>query len=440
MQPDSLVIFKNRPARVIASVDKKIEIITEDERSIKLPPKHLTLLYSGNFNDFDSLNADLDGEVEAAWELLQGQSTDYVELSELIFGKYTPLSAYKTWQLVNEGLLFVENDEQILVNTQQTVDAIREKERQRLEKEAALNAFINRLSNNTYAPEDEPFMKEIAGFALGRASNCRFFKHINREETMQNAHTLLLETGYWNELTNPYPARFDALVQAPDLIVDSLPDEDRVDLTELQSFAIDDADSHDPDDAISFDAEHDRLWVHIADPAALVAPDGEMDLEARSRGCNLYLPEGHTPMLPPLMTARFGLGLQTISPALSIGFNVTADGQIDEVDICRSWVKVTRLSYEQADQMLMQGPFTDFDAISRRFSDYRRGNGAVELNFPEVKLKLEIDSKVAITPLKNLRSRDIVRDAMLMAGVAVAKFGQLHDIALPYSTQPAHEL
>ena len=72
--------------------------------------------------------------------------------------------------------------------------------------------------------------------------------------------------------------------------------EPRRDLTHLPAFAIDDEENQDPDDAVSLDGE--RLWVHVADVAALVAPDSEADLEARGRGANLYLPERIVNMLP----------------------------------------------------------------------------------------------------------------------------------------------
>ena len=55
-------------------------------------------------------------------------------------------------------------------------------------------------------------------------------------------------------------------------------------------WAIDDIGNQDLlDDAISIEGE--RPWVHAADVAALVRPGGHMDLAARERSANLYLPE-----------------------------------------------------------------------------------------------------------------------------------------------------
>lgn len=68
----------------------------------------------------------------------------------------------------------------------------------------------------------------------------------------------------------------------PDVSLPVLPDEPRLDLTGLPAYAIDDEGNLDPDDAISLDGN--RLWVHVADAAALVWSDSPADVEARGRG------------------------------------------------------------------------------------------------------------------------------------------------------------
>jgi exoribonuclease-2 len=60
---------------------------------------------------------------------------------------------------------------------------------------------------------------------------------------------------------------------------------------------------------------------------------------------------------------------------------------------------------------------------------------------PEVKIQVEA-GVVSIRPLPPLRSRDLVREAMLLTGTAVAHYAQKHNLAIPYSTQemPEEEL
>ncbi|MBK2126180.1 ribonuclease catalytic domain-containing protein [Fangia hongkongensis] len=444
MQKNSLVIFKNKPARVIAELEKKIEIMLDDEKCIKLPEKNVLLLHQGSFDDFSVLDQSLhQGELSEAWELLEGQDTSYSELSELIYGEYTPITAYATWQEVTKGIHFSAEGGKIHVNSKEVVEKIIKTIEEKAAKEAAIEAFISRLETNQYLEEDLPFIKEIVQLAQGKVASCRFVKLLQKEETAQNAHKILLDIGFWNFYSNPYPERFDAPSFAPEIKVGSLQDERRVDLKAFEAFAIDDKGSNDPDDAISFDETTRKMWVHIADPASLVHSQSALDIEARSRGSNVYLPEGVVPMLPHEITERLALGLHESSPALSVGFLIDDTGTLQDIEICLSEVKVSRLSYEEAEKKLDQAPFSSFVEYSNIFTEHRQRKGAVELHFPEVKLSLKETNgqkSVELTALETLKSRSMVRDAMLMAGVAVAHYAELNNIPLPFSTQPEGDL
>ncbi len=48
-----------------------------------------------------------------------------------------------------------------------------------------------------------------------------------------------------------------------------------------------------------------------------------------------------------------------------------------------------------------------------------------------------MNSEVVIQPLRRLRSRTLVREAMLMAGEAVARFALRENIPLPFASQAA---
>ena len=123
-------------------------------------------------------------------------------------------------------------------------------------------------------------------------------------------------------------------------------DRARIDLTAMESWAIDNAWSKDPDDAIAWDGS--SIWVHVADPASAILPDSEVDGEALARGSTLYLPELTSPMLPGEALERFGLGLGATSPALSFRIEVAEDGSISEVETLVSTVRVRRCSYGEA--------------------------------------------------------------------------------------------
>ncbi|WP_374686307.1 RNB domain-containing ribonuclease, partial [Promineifilum sp.] len=238
---------------------------------------------------------------------------------------------------------------------------------------------------------------------------------------------------------NPYPTRFNVPTDRPAVPVGPLPDEPRRDLTHLLALAIDDAGSDDPDDALSLDG--DRLWVHVADAAALAPPGSPADIEARNRAANLYLPEGTVRMLPEEMTERLALGRQPVSPALSLALAIRPDDAVELLEITLSWIRVTRTTYEAAEAQLGDSPYRELMALAERRRARRIANGAVEIDLPEAKVKVCEDGEVVVKPLPSLRSRELVREAMLMAGEAVGQLGVAAGLPLAYTVQdPPQEL
>jgi len=141
-------------------------------------------------------------------------------------------------------------------------------------------------------------------------------------------------------MVNPYPYRFSQSLSSAKIIVDPpSKDEERFDLTHLRSFAIDNAWSADPDDAVAL--EGNTLYVHVADPAAVIGPDSPADLEARNRGATLYLPEGTFRMIAEEALPLFALGLSEVSPALTFKIDLADDYSILSTEILRSWVRGT---------------------------------------------------------------------------------------------------
>lgn len=428
---DSLVLYKSRPARV-AALGEKIEIELEGGQTKRVRPKDIELLHPGPLRRLSELTP-LDGELNAAWELLEGGETTVRELAELAFDAYTPASAWAVWQQVAEGLAFVGTPESIQVRPREVVER---EQAERAAKEAAerdWRAFLERMAAARPAPEDAHRLSEVERLALGQSEHSRILEALGHPQTPESAHRALIQVGHWPERHNPHPRRCGAPIADIELPVPDLDEETRLDLTHLPAYAIDDEGNQDPDDALSLDG--DRLWVHVADVGALVRPDSDLEREARARGSNLYLPEGVVNMLPGLVTERLGLGLQEVSPALSFALRCDTDGEIRDIEIHRTWVRVTRLSYEAVEHRLNEEPFAALRAFTDRFRTRRFAQGASRLALPEVSVRVE-DGRVNIRPLPRLMSRELVTDAMLMAGEAAARFCLEREIAIPFAVQP----
>lgn len=143
-------------------------------------------------------------------------------------------------------------------------------------------------------------------------------------------------------------------------------------------------------------------------------------------------------MLPPQATQALGLGLADVSPALSFGLEVNAAGEIVGLEVAPSWVRVTRLTYEEAEAQIEAPLLRPLAELAQIYHSRRLANGAIEIDLPEVKVRVA-EGQVVIRPLPALRSRDLVREAMLMAGEAVARFALENNIPMPFTTQDAPE-
>ncbi|MCL4265394.1 MAG: RNB domain-containing ribonuclease [Anaerolineae bacterium] len=429
-QINSLIVYKNQPGRVVQT-GKKLFIELPDGSRLSVRPKDVILLHPGPAPALSRLQPP-PGDIQTACELLAGQTTSLPELAELIYDEYSPAAAWAVWQQLADGLYVAGSQEAIEVNPPEVVAKIQAERAAKAAAEQQWQEFLGRLRDGRYQPQDTSYLQEIVALATKQRENSKILRTLGQSETPEQAHALLLKIGYWDEMVNPYPQRLGLPTPLPHYPITPLPIEDRRDLTHLPAFAIDDEDNQDPDDALSLD--DNRLWVHVADVAALVTPGSPADVEARARAANLYLPEGTVPMLPPIVTETLGLGLAEVSPALSFGLDLAADGGISGVEIVPSWVRVTRLTYEQVEARLAEEPFAALYALARRFEARRRENGAVFITLPEVKIRVE-QGEVVIRPLPPLRSRTLVMEAMLMAGEAVARYAVQHHIPLPFTIQ-----
>jgi exoribonuclease-2 len=432
----SLVAYKDRLALVIEnSPDLQIEL--EDGRTQKVRSKDIILIHPGPVLNLTQLEPQ-SGDVETAWELLSHDTVTLRELAELAFGRFTPSTAWGAWQLLCDNLYFQGAPDGITACSREEVSRKQETRRLKASQKTAWTEFLTRVANRQVTSEDDHFLADVEAMALGEAAESRVLRELGRSQNPQNAHALLLELGRWNNRFNPYPKRFGVPLSAPVANLPELPEEDRVDLTHLPAFAIDNAWTTDPDDALSLEGPN-RLWVHVADVAALVLPDSPADLEARNRAASLYLPEMTVPMLPAEAAERLALGIRDISPALSFGLNLDSEGGIVGLEIVPSWVRVSRLSYEQAEGMFDEVPFKGLLRLAQNNEARRNRNGAVNIELPEVDVRVE-DGKIVFCPVLPLRSQLIVREAMLMAGEAVAGYAEREGIPFAFSTQEAAQI
>ncbi len=208
---------------------------------------------------------------------------------------------------------------------------------------------------------------------------------------------------------------------------------DREDLREQFIFTIDPDDARDFDDAINVERLPGGGWnlgVHIADVAAYVQPGSALDKEASRRGNSVYLPDRVIPMLPE----RLSNGVCSLRPdverlAHSVFLQFTREGRARNPRFARTVIRsARRLTYKEAYAILQSPPA---DQLGERLhvawelaSFLRRKRfqqGSLELDFPEVKVRLDENGKpVQMERIENDESHQLIEEFMLAANEAVA--------------------
>jgi exoribonuclease-2 len=229
LREGSLVLYKNRPARV-ARVGGKIEIELEGGETLKVRPKDVTGLHPGPMDSLSELEPQA-GEVKTAWELLAGGTTSLTDLAELAFGAYTAATAWAAWELVADGLYFQGTPQEVVARTPEEVAQERETREARAAEREAWEGFLERARAGRVGPEDTTFLQDVEALALGHRDESRVLREMGRAVIPENAHALLLELGYWDRTLDPYPTRLRLNTTLPEATLPGLPEEERLDLT-----------------------------------------------------------------------------------------------------------------------------------------------------------------------------------------------------------------
>ena len=227
-------------------------------------------------------------------------------------------------------------------------------------------------------------------------------------------------------------------------------DEDRQDLTGLASLSIDDAGTIEVDDALALEpctAGGWRLWVHVADPTALLSLTNPLAIEACRRGCSTYLSHGATPMFPASLAQEvFSLRPGQRCRALSFWLDVDNTGRALGEGWCPSWVQLSAaVTYNDVDDLLSMAPPEEDDLlelhrITRHLNQRRSAAGALCLEQPQARFRPTAGGPIALDVLDPTPARQLVAECMVLTGQIAGRYGQRHGLPLPYRGQAASPL
>ena len=433
MNSGNLAVYKGKAALITAVAKDKIEIRTQEGKTLSVRMKDLELLHTGVISTLNFPEPPQPDWQELA-ELADENGFSFSEFTELAYGENTPAAAWYTWNALKEGLYFTGSPaEGVKLQSPEKREELLKKQNEKEAKKKQREELIARIRDNALESEDLKFLREIEAVGNGESENSSLLRDLGVESVPAKAHALLCRLGVWDELYDPWPPRLGVDISMPGGILGELPREEREDLTAHTSYAIDDAASNDPDDAIAF--VDGILYVHVADPSAVVTPGSEADEDASWRGESSYLPEIQVPMLPEGSIEKFGLGLTDKTPAMTFAVRIDDEGYAHLEKMALTTIHAERHSYESASEKLMETPeFIAMREALERFRLRRMADGALFIKLPEVKTKLK-DGEITITPCAVTPERELVANAMLCAGAAVAEFMDKEGVPFPYVTQ-----
>lgn len=449
LQNGYLVLYKNNPALITETGTKYTIRFQNGTQSVR--EKDISLLCTKITNTLPLSNSEKKetffNQLQEIWEILcteDNKPYNIIELLELIQSEYTPDDVWNFYECLIESPFFqiqpVQNPHfpYFIVHTQEEIEKIKEKENAKKQEEELKKAFFKRLkARSLKLPEDGIFMSEIEAYVLGKTDKCRILQEAHMNMSQEKAHQLLLDTEIWQLTRNPHPSRFGLSTQSAQLSLPSPPEEQRTVLTHT-AYAIDNSFSNDPDDAISFC--DGKLWIHIADPAATVTPDSDIDKQARNRGATLYLPEGAVRMLSETSLSEYALGLQEEetppkkSRALSFCLTLNDENAIIDIEILKTLIKVERLTYDQASNLEHSDKLAPLFAIAKKNIERRKKAGAVFITVPEAHISVTEGIPTIEKHERTLGAR-LVQECMLLAGEGVARFAFKNNIPFPFISQ-----
>ena len=215
--------------------------------------------------------------------------------------------------------------------------------------------------------------------------------------------------------------------------------EGRRDLRDAVTFTIDPETAQDYDDAISIEPHPNGGWVlgvHIADVSTYVQPGSLIDKEAYRRGNSIYLVDRAVMMLPKELTTKVcSLNPENDHLSHTADIHLSPEGEMLGYETYPSVIhSKARLTYTQVQKFIDKEPDHGIpDLIIQRLENLwplvqkvralRVSNGSIEINTPEIEIKLNTRGKVEKMMPRSVSKQayGLIEDCMLLANRAVAE-------------------
>lgn len=220
----------------------------------------------------------------------------------------------------------------------------------------------------------------------------------------------------------------------------------RRDLRHLPLPTIDPEDARDHDDAVWVERLEKgyRAYVAIADVSEYVRAGSQLDEEARTRGCTIYLPDRAIPMVPSLLAADLCSLLPDVDRyCLCVIADLDEHAKVLRYEIVEAVMRSqARLTYGGVARTLGFDPESPFSPEAEAFKDAlqtlaqltnrlrknRMDRGSLDLDLPEARVVLDEESGAPIEVTRRAtrpglkKAYSLIEEMMLLANELVAQW------------------
>ncbi len=457
---------------------KKITIKLKNSRTKNINENRIIVSFNHD-SGIDNVSQELENQagradIKTLYELLNENSLySLEEIAELLFDDkqdFNKAAAYIA--LKNDNIYFKEKNKGFITakpdEIETKLEQIKLKEKNLLEKnrikQDALEWFSKSFPDNKEIPDYViQFVEPVKNYAIyaedyrNKFDGKKILKEIKNtidkraeiHSDSMGAFNLCVDLGIFNEHENLAIHRFNIingfkpaeLEYAENISKKEIPGK-RLDLTELDTYSIDDETTRDIDDAFSIIKTQQgyELYIHIADAAFFIEIDSPLDKVASNLGMSVYLPSGKISMFPPVLSEdKMSLIEGVERPALT--FKTVFDEKFDvkHKEIIQSKVLVNKnLSYKEIDKQFESKetlPYFDIlKNITEKLRNDRINKNAIEFLNPDFKVGYDGNE---ISIIKNMPgiSSAIIKELMVLCGYQAASFCLVNKIPCVYVSQ-----
>ena len=485
MQQGDIIVVRldtgPRLARFVETKSNRARISIGRNREARLPVSrviHETGLTAERYETVEELSREVNAvaegiDLEEVWDVVcdDGDALTLTDIAELYWGvEPTPQqSVGLLFHLLGNDLRFVRDGSHYLPRDRETVAQTLERMQRQAQRAADSEALVGAFKSGVLPSEltqyQSDMLDQIRGFVLhgdeyNRASSAKGFLDdagVRGRDLQRLTFEKLVSLGLMREDEHLALEREDISPDFPDDVlaeaetVNAAPlisDSDRIDLTSLTVFSIDDRDTKDRDDALSVEILGDgnayRVGIHITDAGALIPRGSALDVEADRRMSSLYLPEQTISMLPHRVSADRG----SINPgepraAISLIAELNEKAEVTDWKVERSVIQSGyALSYPEADGIIsdsghpLHNELAALYELSKHLRGQREAKGALNFDRDELSVKVDSGGEISVTVIpRDAPSRSLVQEYMVLCNSLLARYCSEAELPAPFRSQ-----